>query len=367
MNSGLNVYHLLKKEGQKDFDLLSSLTTELIAKASPSNNALNTDLKSDTNSKSNSNSSSKKELSAPSLNLKSEIQDSLSVIFLKNESLDLICFETCLRKIWISSLDLQEFVATEFLNETSESNSLDSFFSAFEILKDETAYSFLLEVLCGLKSPLIGETEVFGQFKNQVLKNLDPKNPLSKVINSIVSDTKNIRSKHLTNLGSSSYGSVARKYLVGFKSLDIIGAGQFVQSLKPWIEKSDIHTNVYTRKPDKYAKFFENSNWGLKLFSEYSPELAQGPKALFICAPLDVSGINLDAYNLVIDFRDLTVLNLVAHKNIKNLSEIFQEIQNGNVLAEAKKVEALVSIEKASQMYATAMNHRPFGWDDLSA
>jgi glutamyl-tRNA reductase len=344
MESGLNVYHLLKKEGQKDFDLLTALTSELVAKSNLQNHD-----------------------STEELSLKSEIQDSLSIIFLKNESLDLICFETCLRKIWISSLDLKSLVATEFLNQPEDSNSLNDFFSVFEVLKDEAAYSFLLEVLCGLKSPLIGETEVFGQFKNQVLKNLDPKNPLSKVITSIVTDTKNIRSKHLTNLGSSSYGSVARKYLIGFKSLDIIGAGQFVQSLKPWIEKSDIHTNVYTRKPEKYAKFFENSKWALKLFAEYNAELAQGPKALFVCAPVDISGIDLHAYNLVIDFRDLTVLNLVAHKNIKNLSEIFQEIQQGNSLAEAKKVEALVSVEKASQMFATSMNHRPFGWDDLSA
>jgi glutamyl-tRNA reductase len=344
MESGLNVYHLLKKEGQKDFDLLTALTSELVAKSNLQNHD-----------------------STEELSLKSEIQDSLSIIFLKNESLDLICFETCLRKIWISSLDLKSLVATEFLNQPEDSNSLNDFFSVFEVLKDEAAYSFLLEVLCGLKSPLIGETEVFGQFKNQVLKNLDPKNPLSKVITSIVTDTKNIRSKHLTNLGSSSYGSVARKYLIGFKSLDIIGAGQFVQSLKPWIEKSDIHTNVYTRKPEKYAKFFENSKWALKLFAEYNAELAQGPKTLFICAPVDISGIDLHAYNLVIDFRDLTVLNLVAHKNIKNLSEIFQEIQQGNSLAEAKKVEALVSVEKASQMFATSMNHRPFGWDDLSA
>src|SRR4051794_17953925 len=27
------------------------------------------------------------------------------------------------------------------------------------------AYRFLLEVVCGLKSPIVGETEVFGQFK----------------------------------------------------------------------------------------------------------------------------------------------------------------------------------------------------------
>lgn len=291
-----------------------------------------------------------------------------------------IYFETCLRRIWIvnGSLGLDE-------NKLLENSQL-------EILKDDEAYSFLLEVTCGLKSPIVGETEVFGQFKNQVVKKLSPKHPLSKVITSLVADTKNIRSQHLTNLGSSSYGSVARKYLMGFKSLDILGAGEFVQSLKPWVEKLDIHTNVYTRSPENYTKIYETSKWSLRLLSEFSPTLSESPKALFICAPLDLRSYDLSAYDLVMDFRDmsqvddLNAIKLSARKmdsedltskvsntkdtdsiTLKRLGEIFEEIEKGNILAEQKKSEALISIQRATQSYISTMNHRPFGWDDLSA
>lgn len=266
-----------------------------------------------------------------------------------------ILFETCLRKIWISYHDLN--------SEISNPQNLES----VQILQDDEAYSFLLEVLCGLKSPLIGETEVFGQFKNQVLKTIQPNNPLMKVIMSLMADTKNIRSRHLKNLGSSSYGSLARKHLVGFKSLDIIGAGQFVQSLKPWIEKLDIHTHVYTRSPENYASIYEGSKWTVRPTSEYTPLLAKAPKALFICAPIDMSAFDLTVYNLIIDFRDAQFVGDITHVNMKILAEIFQEIEKDNLFAEQKKQDALVSIEQASELYISAMNHRPFGWDDLSA
>ena len=271
------------------------------------------------------------------------------------QSQDTVLFETCLRKIWLSYHDL----ASEISNPEN--------LNAVQTLRDDEAYAFLLEVLCGLKSPLIGETEVFGQFKNQVLKTLDPKNPLMKMVHSLVADTKNIRSQHLKNLGSSSYGSLARKHLAGYKSLDIIGAGQFVQSLKPWIEKLDIHTNVYTRSPENYAVIYEGSKWSVRPSLEYTPLLAKAPKALFICAPMDMSAFDLSVYDLVIDFRDAQFVGDITHSNMKILSEIFQEIAQDNLFAEQKKQDALVSIEQASELYITAMNHRPFGWDDLSA
>ncbi len=315
MESRLNVYHFLKKEGQNHFDLLKSLDKNL------------------------------------------DDNPTLQDIY-KGVSEDVLYFETCLRKIWISYNDLSHLF--------SGPTQLNSF-SKLDVLKDEIAYEFLLEVFCGLKSPLIGETEVFGQFKNQVLKKLDPKSALSKVIHSLMADTKNIRSNHLKNLGSSSYGSLARKHLVGFKSLDILGAGQFVQSLKPWIEKLDIHTHVYTRSPEKYASIFESSKWSLRTTSEYTPQTAIAPKALFICAPIDMKKYDLSVYDLVIDFRDSTSLNQFEHKNLKVLAEVFGEIEQGNLLAKEKKQDALVAIKESGQSYISTMNHRPFGWDDISA
>lgn len=279
--------------------------------------------------------------------LKAESQTDFDVSHL--HPTHVVFFETCLRKIWITH--------QTFKNVPSD----------VDVFKDKDAYHFLLEVLCGLQSPVVGETEVFGQFKNQVVRNLDSQSSLSKVIKGLIADTKDIRSRHLINLGSSSYGSLARKYLTGYANLDILGAGQFVQSLKPWVEKLKIQTNVYTRDPKSYLKVYEGSKWNLKPLVEFSPYLADAPKALFVCAPIDLQSLDLSVYDLVIDFRDSSHLNSVSHQNLKNLVEIFEEIQKDNILAEQKKKEALSSVENASHLYATAMNHRPFGWDDLSA
>ena len=57
-----------------------------------------------------------------------------------------VVWETCLRKI----------IFAENLHD--DKNQL-------ELFEDEAAISFLIEVLCGLQSRVIGETEIFGQFK----------------------------------------------------------------------------------------------------------------------------------------------------------------------------------------------------------
>ena len=61
-----------------------------------------------------------------------------------------LVWATCLRQIYFSDLH-------EDLNFKPQAGD--------EIYMGLEAETFLAEVLCGLKSPLIGETEVFGQFK----------------------------------------------------------------------------------------------------------------------------------------------------------------------------------------------------------
>lgn len=61
-------------------------------------------------------------------------------------------FGTCLRKIFFcEEVDLHQY--------------LDALKPEDQILRGEKAISLLLEILCGLHSPIVGETQVFGQFK----------------------------------------------------------------------------------------------------------------------------------------------------------------------------------------------------------
>ena len=67
-----------------------------------------------------------------------------------------------------------------------------------KILLGEEAYQILLETICGLKSRLLGESEIVSQFKQaygEYLK-LPEKNPLVlDVLHKLFQDAKNVRSK----------------------------------------------------------------------------------------------------------------------------------------------------------------------------
>ena len=63
------------------------------------------------------------------------------------------CWQTCIRQIAL-------------IDESQLENVRPTLLRGDEIYHEDVGYRFLLEVICGLHSPLIGETEVYGQFKN---------------------------------------------------------------------------------------------------------------------------------------------------------------------------------------------------------
>ena len=95
--------------------------------------------------------------------------------------------------------------------------------SAGAALIDGDAYRLLLEILCGLQSPMLGETQVMGQFK-AFLASLDGSHAwLNRVGQRLLADAREIRTRHLQGLGSRSYGSAVRRHLAGCAHAAIIG------------------------------------------------------------------------------------------------------------------------------------------------
>jgi glutamyl-tRNA reductase len=99
------------------------------------------------------------------------------------------------------------------------------------------AYALLLEVVCGLRSPLIGETEVQAQFKQFLASPTVAANPgLQRLGQRVLGDAKRIRYKHLQGFGAHSYGQLTARHLVG-DHLVVIGTGalacQVVMSAPP--------------------------------------------------------------------------------------------------------------------------------------
>jgi hypothetical protein len=109
------------------------------------------------------------------------------------------------------------------------------------------AYAFLLELACGLKSAVPGETNVFGQFKRawEAHRSVAPAAAvaaLAPVVAAAIRDTRAIRQAHLANIGGASYGGLVRR-LIGAAPGDrvlFVGAGELARSMLPFFRACDI-------------------------------------------------------------------------------------------------------------------------------
>src|SRR5690606_16003183 len=95
----------------------------------------------------------------------------------------------------------------------------------------------LLEIICGLKSKLLGENEIVGQFKASYHNYASTKNKsteLLRIIEKLFKDAKEIRTDYLLGLCQKTYSSIARKHIVSINKADhvlILGSGQLAEDL----------------------------------------------------------------------------------------------------------------------------------------
>ncbi len=105
-----------------------------------------------------------------------------------------------------------------------------------EVQNGTLAYKFLLETICGLKSKLIGENEIVGQFKTAYKEFVDHneiQTDLIPILEKLFLDAKNIRSNYLMGLSQKTYASIARKYLVknDVQEILILGSGNLAEDM----------------------------------------------------------------------------------------------------------------------------------------
>lgn len=247
-----------------------------------------------------------------------------------------------------------------------------------EVYRDIEAEEFLIEVLCGLKSPLVGETEVFGQFKIwwQNLENLSFKQKYEARIQLIYSVVKRIREESLCGLGSQSYGSLLRKKIGELASasgevcIDFVGAGQLVEEMVPWVEKK-WKFRIWCRNPER----IETSELAQKAVSVKSMSDTENvSNLLVVAAPLSHDELNFwiknrsNGENLhVFDFRH----DSMGYNGSDQFRQ-FLHLDHFTTEVEEQKQQIQFHIEEAkakiNNWKHTEMNRaqvRPFGWDDL--
>jgi glutamyl-tRNA reductase len=238
----------------------------------------------------------------------------------------------------------------------------------FDVYRGEKAYQFLLEVICGLHSPVVGETEVFGQFKT-FLQNSDLDYPLAPLLSHAVVDTKRVRAQHLSDLGGQSYGSLVRKLLRSPTHVHFIGAGAFVQDLMPWIYKDENKVTVLARNLDKAQAAFSATYSRVEFLDLQKAKIESG--VVIIAAPISAQMIEQIVLNpdlLVIDLRGESRSDeCLKFSQYKNLSRFFEVIQENQQKVLQAKAVALKAIDEMTQQRLLVESFRPFGWDDICA
>lgn len=243
------------------------------------------------------------------------------------------------------------------------------------------AYRFLLEVICGLRSPLVGETEVSGQFKLAVAAYPIPATPwgqqLKRFFQNLFEDAKRVRQNHLVDLGSQSYGSVLRrefKRLPQVKTIHILGAGHLVQEVLPWIAKDGIKIHVHCRNPEKARSAFAGrTDYEIHSLKE---TVAFGPDDAFVvAAPVTAEWLQTwmsshanHAPEIIADLRaDSAEDRIALNCRVLDLSQVFSHISETQSHLDACKAAALKAIEAAVQERHRYVEYRPFGWEDVCA
>lgn len=247
-------------------------------------------------------------------------------------------WKTCLRKMLFCREDDLQFVQA-YLSEQDE------------IIKGEKALSLLLEILCGLHSPVIGETEVFGQFKSFVETRKKLNDVLffddQKWLKLINTEVKMVRSNYLVGIGSQSYGSILRRRTKGIESTIICGSGQLALEILPWMSKKKL-IQIICRSPHKLQ---EHKGKFRQLHTQTYDQSPQASDSVIIASPLSDEEIlrliqKMPSLPIVIfDLRgEENILGDVVRLRfptieVVGLQKIFDEIKRAKKNTEAKVQE----------------------------
>ena len=278
-------------------------------------------------------------------------------------------WKTCLRRVLF--LNRSEHNA---LIEAAENQKQ----AAVEIYEREDASKFLLEVICGLNSPLVGETAVMGQFREFLAQTRFPNttwgNYLRQLTSTLLTDAKRVRHDHLQGLGSQSYGSLVRQQVRGLPMVSVLGAGQLAREILPWlIGKTKVR--VFYRNWD-HAKELLNDYPEIELvkFSDPAADCQPEGMGLVIAAPLSAAAVGKwvsqqgNSFSKCLDLRGEAETDpLTFSFPVIKLSELFDALRNDRQKLEGRVAAARAEIDRLSHRQMQQAQFRPFGWEDLCA
>lgn len=246
------------------------------------------------------------------------------------------------------------------------------------VYKGGEAYEFLLEVVCGLKSPLLGETEVMGQFRTFCSKLDIPSTAwdwfVQQLSDDILADAKQVRRDHLQKLGSQSYGSLVRHHLAQTPVTAMLGSGQLAQEILPWITSKTRVRLFHRNRTSAESLQARYPQIDIEPLTAAPADWDEGAKALLIVAPLSadqiVDWIQLQdtTFSKIIDLRGEAAGDpLRISIPVIALPDLFATLGRDRHRLEAAVAAARAEIKQLTQRRIRQAQFRPFGWEDLCA
>jgi glutamyl-tRNA reductase len=280
-------------------------------------------------------------------------------------------WQTCLRRILF--LNRNENRA---LIDAAERDALRT--GSVEIYRGRDAYGFLLEVICGLNSPLVCETAVMGQFRDFCAHARFPNTAwgwfLRQFTSNVLIDAKRVRHDHLQGIGSQSYGSLVRQHVKGMPTVAVLGAGQLAREILPWLIGKTTARLFYRNW--QHAKDLLNEYPEVHL-DQYSADDAgweQKETGLVIAAPLKASEVESwvraqsSSFSKCLDLRgDAATDPISLPIPVIKLSELFDALRIERQRLEGRVEAARGAIKQLVQRQSNQAQFRPFGWEDLCA
>jgi glutamyl-tRNA reductase len=233
------------------------------------------------------------------------------------------------------------------------------------------AYAHLLCVICGLESPMVGETEVMHQFRLFVDGLPPEQHALAGIGRRLLADARAVRAQHLRNLGSRSYGSAVRRYVRGCDRVAVIGTGMLCREILPFVIANHRFIDVYGRRPA-----FDETHASVcyrRLSELRDLEVVRHTAAMVVAAPVSaevIAGVAsiYTALACVIDLRGEEGAEPVpAVAPLIALADIFSEMQRAAQTAERCVAAAKIDIAGHARAFTSRAVLNPSGWHDLCA
>src|SRR5437588_2470043 len=278
-------------------------------------------------------------------------------------------WQTCLRRIlFLNQADNRDLI------ETAEAGKFIP--PTVEVFRGQQAYAFLLEVICGLNSPIVGETAVMGQFKEFLLDAKFPRtswgNFLRQLATNLMIDAKRVRARHMQGIGSQSYGSLVRHHVKGMSAVAVLGSGKLAREILPWLigkTKVRVFYRNWQHAKDLLDEYPEIQ---LAQYSEDDAVWMQAEAGVVIAAPLKADRVENwvrlqgTSFSKCLDLRGEAAGDPVAMTApVIKLHELFEALRTERERLEGHVEAARAEIKQLVQRQSQQAQFRPFGWEDL--